>query len=184
LIVFGLSHTWQGFVRVYPLSNDPKLKGIARCEQWTHGYVHVGTVENNSIKYVTGYVTNKLTGAPETALYGQREKPFQRASQALGERFVNQHKAELMSTGSIGSQSVLMRLPRYYKKKLDIKNYTISKVLEGRTLLAETLMRATLIHRCGTPDPQMIEKEIQIIREQRSKNSKAKQQQKTARRKT
>jgi len=32
LIVFGLSHTWQGFVRVYPLSIDPKLKGIARSE--------------------------------------------------------------------------------------------------------------------------------------------------------
>lgn len=175
MIVFGIPYDWQGFVRLFPAATDEKLKGMVGVKSWTHGFAHVGTVTRDSIEYVTGYVTKALTGPLATEVYGRRELPFSRQSTGLGKQFVQDNQEELLKTASIQSGSAQLRLPRYYKKKLGIADYTISKVLEDRALMAAKVKRATYIHRSGSLDPEILREEERIVREQNRKNLRSKQ---------
>jgi len=175
LILFGIPYDYPGFVRLYPQATDEKLKGMVGIKSWTHGCAHVGTVTQDSIDYATGYVMKALTGPLATEVYGRRELPFARQSTGLGKQFVLDNQTELLSTASMRSGSAQVRLPRYYKKKLGIADYTISKVLEERALMVAKLKRATYIHRCGSLDPELLRKEELTVREQNRKNLSAKQ---------
>lgn len=103
-IVFGLS------------ANDKEL-----IEQnWTKGFVKIGSVTYDSCRYVCGYVQKKLYGKGAKE-YEDRGliAPFSRMSKHLGESYVDKYYNKLWNQETVTVRGVPMGLPRYYQKKMD-----------------------------------------------------------------
>lgn len=107
-IVFGLS---------------PKDKGIVE-DNWTYGFVRIGTVTYDSCRYVAGYVQKKLYGKG-AELYDEKGiyPPFSRMSKGLGEKYVEKYWNKLYSQETVTVRGIPMGLPRYYKNKLDYDGF-------------------------------------------------------------
>lgn len=95
-------------------------------ENWTKGFVKVGTLTYQSCRYVSGYVQKKLYG--DGAKYYEDNglvPPFSRCSKGIGEEYVEKYWNKLYSMGRVTVNGVSMALPRYYTKKLDFDKYII-----------------------------------------------------------
>jgi len=87
-------------------------------ENWKHGFVKLGTVTKDSIRYTVDYMHKKYNGELGKKLYESsgRECPFQLVSQGMGKRHaldsIEQYAENLYMTYN-GKK---MGLPRYYRK--------------------------------------------------------------------
>lgn len=115
-IVFGLSSADYEVIR----------------DAWGLGFVYVGTVTAESIRYVTGYVQKKLTGALGKEVYGELVPPFGLMSKGLGKAFCDAHSEELVRDLGTTVQGVPVGLPRYYAKRLGV-TYNDPRVSALRT---------------------------------------------------
>jgi len=85
---------------------------------WGMGMVHIGTVTQESINYVTKYVNKKLTGDLGKEVYGARLPPFSRMSKGLGLPWLKANWDFVLQNGGLRHQGKMIRLPRYYLKKI------------------------------------------------------------------
>lgn len=121
-IIFGLPYDKVGRQLVkdnWRLCDETRFNynPIAKKEQ---GFAPVSV---DDIRYVTGYVQKKYNGKKALEVYGERLPPFQLQSQALGLDFALSHKKEI-ENGNIKFRGHNVSIPRYYLKKLGIKNYS------------------------------------------------------------
>ena len=96
------------------------------CDNWSKGYVKVGTLTYKSCRYVAGYVQKKLYG--EAAKFYEDNglvPPFSRCSKGIGAAYVEKYWNKLYSMAHVTVNGVPMALPRYYTKKLDFDKYLI-----------------------------------------------------------
>lgn len=91
----------------------PLQRLIEHC--WTHGYVQVKRCRERQIKYVTKYV-NKIDRRPHLV------KPFRLMSRGIGLNFLTDAVVRYYLTTfstACKDRQYTMRLPRYYRNKLD-----------------------------------------------------------------
>jgi len=84
---------------------------------WMFGNNTVGTITNDSVQYVCGYIRKKLYGPKYQDIYGGRLAPFQLQSMKLGYDYAVQHKDQILEKG-ITRDGKNVGIPRYYRKKL------------------------------------------------------------------
>lgn len=101
-IVFGLS-----------VEDSPLIEST-----WGLGNVFPGTVEQNSIRYVTKYIGKKIFGPQAVAHYGGRVPEFQLVSRGIGLEWMRANRELLISDLLVYRGKNFERLPRYYYKKL------------------------------------------------------------------
>jgi len=81
---------------------------------WSHGSIQIGSVTNDSIYYVAGYLLKSLLFKKNI---GSRTLPFLRTSKGLGLDYFNIH-SDRVADLSITAEGKKSPLPRYYCKKL------------------------------------------------------------------
>lgn len=88
-------------------------------DTWCKGFVHVGTVTEDSINYVCGYIQKKLFGPMGKEVYGERIPPFARMSKGLGLQWVYDNAERLIEDGGVRRKGKIIRAPRYYMNKVN-----------------------------------------------------------------
>jgi len=146
---------------------------LRKCKSWTNGFAHVGTVSQDSVRYVTDYVKKKLTGQQGTEAYGLRESPFQIVSQGLGKRYCEQNAETLKTRRYFTARGVPHSLPRYYRDILNIKNLAYTTALKERTFMVELAQLATRMERTGSMDTNTLNHLKDLQRYQQNKNIEA-----------
>jgi hypothetical protein len=89
---------------------------------WGKGMIDFSPAQPGSFAYVAQYVNKKAIGAEQAAKYWMegREPEFRIMSKGIGEKYLNEHKDEILKTDSIicaGGRE--KRPPRYFDKILD-----------------------------------------------------------------
>lgn len=94
---------------------------------WKNGYVKVGSVTRESIRYVCDYVLKKYNGEKAKAEYGERFPPFRVLSRGLGRDFLLQNRDAILENAGYFVGGLRHSLPRYYlsllKKTMSDKEY-------------------------------------------------------------
>lgn len=104
-IIFGLD-----FIRDAEIIRD--------C--WPNGFVHLGSVTPDSIRYTTDYILKKYSGKKAQEEYGNRKAPFCKSSQALGKAYALDQAEHIKRRMGCTHRGFEVGIPRYYKKKLNI----------------------------------------------------------------
>lgn len=97
--------------------------GQVLAETWHYGYTHIDAVTYNSARYVAQYIDKKLSGKMAIDAYEKqnREAPFQVSSNGFGLRYAIDYESDIKASLSTRCKGKDVGLPRYYKKKLQIK---------------------------------------------------------------
>lgn len=111
-------------------------------ESWRLGFVHMGGVTADSIKYVASYVQKKWSGRKAEEEYGDRQAPFQVCSQGIGKRWLEDNKERIYSKLYITRKGVKVPVPKYYKDRLGINSeqtigFAVEKLAEERRFFEE-----------------------------------------------
>ena len=104
-------------------------------EAWRKGYVQVGTVTEQSARYVASYIMDKDESIDRCKFEGKKVKPFQRSSLGLGKKWILEHQDKVLENMSIKRKGKEVGIPRYYMKVLADK-VTVEKQNEKTTLHA------------------------------------------------
>lgn len=102
-IVFGLSN------KDYKIIDDA----------WDLGFIKVGSVTEQSIRYVASYIMDKDQSINMSEFTGIKVAPFSRSSNGLGKRYVLENKDRLIKDLSVKRKNIEMALPKYYKKLIE-----------------------------------------------------------------
>lgn len=81
---------------------------------WPCGFINVGSVTDESIQYVAGYINKKLGGDAAKEKYGECYPPFARMSQGIGKQWFLENQIPGSDTVRFHGKNV--PIPRYYKK--------------------------------------------------------------------
>jgi len=152
-------------------------KGYALCESWTNGFVHVGTVTEASIHYVTGYVTRAVKFInSQMQKDSSRQLPFHLMSKGIGKDWCLLNSDQLKTDLSIVRQDVQVPISRYYKTILEIPtNPDITNRLEKRQYLVKQAKFASLMSITNSPDELKLNTEEMRRAIQTQKNREAKE---------
>lgn len=104
-IVFGLGVT------------DREL--VDKC--WDLGFSKVGTVTEQSIRYVASYIMDKDESINMNEFRGVTVAPFSRCSNGLGLKWINDHESKVIKDLCVKRKGIEHSIPKYYLKKLDGK---------------------------------------------------------------
>lgn len=102
-IVFGLSN------KDYDAIDDA----------WDLGFIKIGSVTEQSIRYVASYIMDKDESINMSEFTGIKVAPFSRSSNGLGKRYVLDNKERLIKNLSIKRKNIELGLPKYYKKLIE-----------------------------------------------------------------
>lgn len=141
IIIFGLS----GFdSRVF--SNHVAVKNgyYVDCKAWDKGFVHFGNVTEQSGNYVARYTLKKVKGKDAKEHYEdlgiEPEFAIMSLKPGIGTQFMAQFRSDLLRDEAIMSRSGFVRMPRYYRDKLGVKD-TIGHELKVHDKLVKIYSR-------------------------------------------
>lgn len=105
------------------------------------GFAHV---TRESIQYVTGYVQKKLSGSLAVEEYGDKQRPFTRASKGLGLDWCLEHEQQIKNNMFMWYKNHRVGVPRYFREKLGIKqidcisnSFNLDKLEQSNKVLFE-----------------------------------------------
>lgn len=98
---------------------DKVIIGGPIYESWKKGKIGIGAVMPKSIRYVTGYVSKKLSGIE--AEKDGRVQPFAIMSKGIGARFVDENAEQLKEMQKITVEGIECGMPKYYARRLGIE---------------------------------------------------------------
>jgi hypothetical protein len=90
---------------------------------WGQGFVTLGALTDQRLKYVTKYIQKKLYG--QSAEDDPRQQPFSLMSKKLGANWALQNRDYLTDKLGCTIHGIEMGLPRYYAKILGIEDHNI-----------------------------------------------------------
>lgn len=90
---------------------------------WKQGNVAVGSVVDETIYYVTGYILKTI---PKKAL-GKRQREFIAVSQGMGIEYAKMYEQEVKQ-GTLKTNGKSAGVPLYYRKKIDIDKLAYLKL--------------------------------------------------------
>ena len=82
---------------------------------WRKGYIKIGTVTQESCRYVTDYVLKKYNGEKASQVYGDMQSPFRLMSHGLGKTFVLSDINNFIHNQGFYVRGKHKKLPRYYR---------------------------------------------------------------------
>lgn len=136
---------------------------------WVDGFVHVGSVNADSIDYVTKYVINKYDFSDYPV------PPFSLISNGIGlDHLVQNKKRYKNETTVCGDRGYPQVLPRYYKDKLQ-RNLFTNEIIKKKSNLDHEAAEQAEIERLSKlhPDPLSYIREREVANHNRiSKSSK------------
>lgn len=84
---------------------------------WRRGFSSVGNVTADSIAYVASYCLKKVNGKAAAAHYGDRIPEFlQQSKRAIGARYAQDFKDELLSHANLPHDGYTVPVPRYFRR--------------------------------------------------------------------
>ena len=89
-------------------------------DSWSKGFVDIGTVTQESIKYCLNYTKKQIDNDLKSEYYKSKTPPFQRMSKGIGKNYVSKNKEQLMQNLHITKNGYKYSIPRYYLKKMDL----------------------------------------------------------------
>lgn len=119
-IVYGISKAmWLALPQFAPPFWDVKNeKWLYSFSCWKNGYTDVGHAEEDSIRYVAGYIDKKwMAGDQKDIEYMGKQPPFQLCSQKIGLDWLKKNRYEVMEDG-LKFRGKQQAVPRYYVEKL------------------------------------------------------------------
>ena len=139
-------------------------------EKWPQGFVRLGTVTYDSIRYVLDYMHKKYNGEMAEELYDKRnrERPFQLMSLGMGKRHAMQNVGRYADNLYLTVRGKKMGLPQYYKRLYGLDKETLKTV--GRERAVEKVDK--LLARCNG-DVRQLSKEERKSAHQRELNLEA-----------
>lgn len=81
---------------------------------WGRGFVHVGSVTDDSCNYVAKYIIGKEENVKPVGAV----KEFSLMSKGMGKRWVEKYKNEIFNRGFIVQNGYKKALPRYYRERV------------------------------------------------------------------
>lgn len=115
-IVYGLAkHEFINLPQLKPPYWDDRAeKWLYSFAVWPFGYTDVGHVEEDSIRYVAGYIDKKwMAGDQKSTEYMGPPPPFQTQSQGIGKEYWLEHYHEFLEDG-FKFRGKPQAIPRYY----------------------------------------------------------------------
>lgn len=114
LIIYGLAPSEHEFMSSY--AQEARAIEGPVVDAWQgRGFVYVGTVTYNSVRYVAKYVQKKLYGQ-RAEEYEGRQPPFALMSKGLGKFYALANSHDIVERGGVYRQGKNVGIPRYYKK--------------------------------------------------------------------
>ena len=108
---------------------------------WRRGFSSVGNVTADSIAYVASYCLKKINGKTAALHYGDRIPEFiQQSKRAIGARYAQEFKNELLSHANLPHDGYVVPIPRYFRRHWSDED----KVRFQRTLDSNPLPRPLL----------------------------------------
>lgn len=122
VIIFGLSMFDS---RVFSAHTKAAGGYVVLCNCWTKGRVHVGNVTRASSSYVARYTMKKVNGHKKE-WYSQRgiepEFILMSLKPGIGTSWLERYKDDILTHDFVLVDGIKFKVPRYYSKKLDLKN--------------------------------------------------------------
>lgn len=87
-------------------------------QSWRKGNVVLGTVTEDSIRYVAQYIDKKVFGRLADDHYNGRVPEFQVCSQRIGLQWLKENMEDVLYDGCLKFRGSDVAIPRYYRKKL------------------------------------------------------------------
>lgn len=118
---------------------DPLYSSVLLDTLWPMGRTVIGNVTFDSISYVCGYVTKKITGDAAEAHYGGRcpEFPLGSRRPGIGKLFFDRYKEEMFRDDSCILKGKEVAIPKYYNIKFEgIDPKRLLELKKRRRLLA------------------------------------------------
>jgi len=97
----------------------PEDKDILE-KAWGKGFVHVGLVSYDSVRYCADYLHKKSSKEMREFINGKAQ-PFQLTSKGFGKQYCLDNASQIVENLDITVNGVHVGLPRYYVKQLDIE---------------------------------------------------------------
>lgn len=119
-------------------------------DAWNFGFVQIGSVTEQSCKYVASYLIGAEEAIESSKWTGPKQAPFLRCSQGLGKRWVIDNKQQVLQSMSVKVKGKERGIPRYYTKVLqneitdDMANNKTFDRAEERRLKLEQIGVTTL----------------------------------------
>lgn len=107
----------HGHAIVFGIPCEEKARRVFQ-QIWGKGYVYIGSVTQESCRYVTDYILKKYNGTKAKEEYGDNEPPFRLMSRGLGKAFLLQEKERILENACYFQNGIPRQLPRYYLKLL------------------------------------------------------------------
>lgn len=117
LVLFGMASKEFTFVRSD--YRNGRNYHMYRHTTWPYGLISIGSVSYDSCRYVVDYILKEYR-YKHWSSGDDREKPFQRCSKGIGERYALDNKKQLLDQLGFTVNGKKRGLPRYYRKLLDI----------------------------------------------------------------
>lgn len=150
-VIFGLSvedaHTLIG------LSSDSRFQYLNKERTWNKGFIFVGTVTYDSIRYVTQYIDKKYSKEMNEHVYYSQNRipPFQVCSIGIGKQFCDKEGERMKKDLFTSYKGVKYSIPRYYRKRLKMpsevfRDKAIETTLERYNRLTPNTVNNSQIH--------------------------------------
>lgn len=104
-------------------------------ELWPYGFNTVGSIDPQSIRYVTGYIRKKLYG-DAASKYGERLPPFSLMSVGIGKKYALDNAERLSKNLMQTRNGKTVGLPRYYKTLYDRDGTEVTSRVRWSTKLS------------------------------------------------
>lgn len=88
---------------------------ILMPDVWTKGFFKIMPVYYESCRYVCNYVMKKYNGDKAKEEYGERQIPFQLASQGLGKKYALTHRKQITENNGVTVGGINKGFPKYYQ---------------------------------------------------------------------
>lgn len=118
-------------------------------DAWGKGFVKVGSVTIQSCRYVAAYILDKDAPSLVTITGERRTRPFQRASQGLGRRWLEDNRDRVLVDGGVRCAGTIVGMPRYYKKLL--KDYITDEMADIAAVIRSEV-RTEVYNRLGVEE--------------------------------
>lgn len=136
LILFGLPPSMLEYYKPSPQYKYNVSKVIDSL--WPFGYNVVGSCSSKSISYVAGYVQKKIYGNKFNYYVKQGLlPPFSHCSHGIGKLYAIDHSVQIKKNLYLtDEQGYKYRVPRYYRKVLDITPETYATQIDTQASLS------------------------------------------------
>nr|QJB20695.1 MAG: replication initiator protein [Microvirus sp.] len=123
------------------------------ASMWRRGFSSVGNVTADSIAYVASYCLKKINGPAAASHYGDRLPEFlQQSKRAIGKRYAEDFKDELLRHANIPHDGYTVPVPRYFRRNWSdaekkVFQNTLDKTPLPRPLLRDSIARIETLAR-------------------------------------